>query len=162
MTALAGLAGGIAIGGVALLLLELTRQAPPPGIPPRSPIKIDRQARQRALIALIVGLATLAITRWPVAMIAAVLAVLFLPRLTSSGAAQRRAGVLEGLEQWTRRLSDMLTASRGLEDALGRVCAARPGGYRACGQRARPTPGSARRDRGSVARVRRGHRRPGG
>jgi hypothetical protein len=26
--------------------------------------------------------------------------------------------VLEGLEQWTRRLSDMLTASRGLEDAL--------------------------------------------
>ena len=26
--------------------------------------------------------------------------------------------MLEGLEQWTRRLSDMLTASRGLEDAL--------------------------------------------
>ena len=26
--------------------------------------------------------------------------------------------MLEGLEQWTRRLADMLTASRGLEDAL--------------------------------------------
>ena len=35
--------------------------------------------------------------------------------------AGRRSGAplcLEGLEQWTRRLSDMLTASRGLEDAL--------------------------------------------
>lgn len=118
MTALAGLAGGVAIGGVVLLILELTRPAPPPGIPPRWPIKIGRQRRQRVLIALICGLATLAITRWPVAMIAAVLGVLFLPRLTSSGAAQRRAGLLEGLEQWTRRLCDMLTASRGIEDAL--------------------------------------------
>jgi hypothetical protein len=44
--------------------------------------------------------------------------VLYLPRITSSRAAQRRAAMLEGLEQWTRRLSDMLTASRGLEDAL--------------------------------------------
>jgi type II secretory pathway component PulF len=44
--------------------------------------------------------------------------VLFLPRITSSRPAQHRAAVLEGLEQWTRRLSDMLTASRGLEEAL--------------------------------------------
>jgi len=51
-------------------------------------------------------------------MIAAVLAVLFVPRITSSRAAQHRAAVLEGLEQWTRRLSDLLTASRGLEEAL--------------------------------------------
>ena len=51
-------------------------------------------------------------------MIAAALAVLFLPQITSSRAAQRCAAVLEGLEQWTRRLSDMLTASRGIEDAL--------------------------------------------
>ena len=118
MTALAGLAGGVVIGGVVLLILELTRPAPPLGIPRRRPIKFGRQARRRALIALIGGLGTLAITRWPVAMIAAVLGVLFLPRLTSSRAAQQHAGVLEGLEQWTRRLSDMLTASRGLEEAL--------------------------------------------
>jgi Flp pilus assembly protein TadB len=69
-------------------------------------------------IACGVGFATLAITRWPVAMIAAVLAVLYLPRLISSRSAQRRVAVLEGLEQWTRRLSDMLSASRGIEDAL--------------------------------------------
>lgn len=117
MTVLAGLAGGLAIAGIALLVLELIRPAPPPGIPRRR-VTIGRQAGQRFLIAFAVGLVTLAITRWPVAMIAAVLAVLYLPRITSSHAAQRRAAMLEGLEQWTRRLSDMLTASRGLEDAL--------------------------------------------
>ena len=118
MTAAAGLAGGVVIGGIVLLILELTRPAPAPGTPPRRSIKIGRQARQRAVIAVICGIATMAITRWPVATIAAVLGVLFLPRLTSSRAVQKRAEVLEGLEQWTRRLSDMLTASRGLEDAL--------------------------------------------
>jgi Flp pilus assembly protein TadB len=117
MTLLAGLAGGLAIAGIGLLVLELTRHAPPPGTPRRR-VAIGRQTGQRLLIALAVGLATLAITRWPVAMIAAVLAVLYLPRITSSRATQRRAAMLEGLEQWTRRLSDMLTASRGLEDAL--------------------------------------------
>ena len=70
------------------------------------------------LIACGAALLTLILTRWPVAMIAAALAVLFLPRITSSRVAQQRAAVLEGLEQWTRRLSDMLTASRGLEEAL--------------------------------------------
>jgi len=118
VTALAGGAGGMVIAGVILLAFELTRPAPPPGVPPRRRIRMRRRARQRALTALIAGLATLAITRWPVAMIGAALAVLFLPRLTSSSAAQQRAAALEGLEQWTRRLSDMLTASRGLEDAL--------------------------------------------
>ena len=117
MTLLAGLTGGLAIAGVALLVLELTRPAPPRGTPRRR-VTIGRQTVQRLLIALAVGFATLAITHWPVAMIAAVLAVLYLPRITSSRATQRRAAMLEGLEQWTRRLSDMLTASRGLEDAL--------------------------------------------
>lgn len=117
MTLLAGLTGGLAIAGVALLVLELTRPAPPRGTPRRR-VTIGRQTVQRLLIALAAGFATLAITHWPVAMIAAVLAVLYLPRITSSRATQRRAAMLEGLEQWTRRLSDMLTASRGLEDAL--------------------------------------------
>jgi Flp pilus assembly protein TadB len=118
VTALAGLAGGLVLAGLALLGLELTRLAPAPGTPPRASVAFGPHARKRALIALVTGIATLAITRWPVAMIAVALAVLFLPRLTASRAAQHRAAVLEGLEQWTRRLSDMLTASRGLEDAL--------------------------------------------
>jgi Flp pilus assembly protein TadB len=118
MTALAGLAGGLAIGGLALLVLELTRSAPSADTPPRRLVLFSDRARHRTLIALAVGFITLVITRWPVAMIAAVLAVLYVPRLTSSRAAQRHLAVLEGLEQWTRRLSDMLMASRGIEDAL--------------------------------------------
>jgi len=115
---LAGVGGGLAIAGLALLVLELTRPAPPPGTPPRRRLAFSKKTCQRSLIACASGLVTLAITRWPVAMIAAALAVLYLPRLTSSRGARQRAAVLEGLEQWTRRLSDMLTASRGLEDAL--------------------------------------------
>jgi Flp pilus assembly protein TadB len=120
VTALAGLAGGLMIAGLALLLLELARRDPGTSAPPRSAtkIRIGPLSRKRLLIAVCTGLATLAVTRWPVAMIAAALAVLFLPGITSSRAAQRRAAALEGLEQWTRRLSDMLTASRGLEEAL--------------------------------------------
>jgi Flp pilus assembly protein TadB len=118
VSVLAGLAGGLAIAGLALLMIELTRNTPPPGTPPRHRVKLGRQTRQRLLIALAVALIVLALTRWPVAMIAAALAVFSLPRITSSGAARRSAAVLEGLEQWTRRVSDMLTASRGLEEAL--------------------------------------------
>jgi len=44
-------------------------------------------------------------------------AAAFLPKLGNSGQRQRTA-MLEGLEQWIRRLADMVTASRGLEDAL--------------------------------------------
>jgi Flp pilus assembly protein TadB len=126
--ALAGVAGGLVIAGLALLLLEFTRTAPRQGAPrqgaprqgvlPHSGIGLAPQFRKRLLIAAGTGVATLALTRWPVAMIAAALAVLFLPPIISSRPAERQAAVLEGLEQWTRRLSDMLTASRGLEEAL--------------------------------------------
>src|SRR5215469_13056399 len=118
MIILAGTGGGLIAIGVILLIRELTRRAPALGTPTRNRIRLDSVARKRALIAACVGLLTLAITRWPVAMIAAVAAVVFLPRVTSTKAARERAAVLEALEQWTRRLSDMLTASRGLEDAL--------------------------------------------
>ena len=119
MTALAGVAGGLVIAGLALLLLELIGRDPGPGVPRmRKRIKIGRGLRNRLLVAACCGLATLLLTRWPVAMIAAILAVLLLPQVTSAGPVRQRAAMLEGLEQWTRRLSDMLTASRGLEEAL--------------------------------------------
>jgi Flp pilus assembly protein TadB len=121
MILLFALTGGLVIGGLVLFVAELTRQAPAPGTPPRVVLTRDRlndaRTRQRVL-ALVVGLVMLAITRWPVAAIAAVFAVLFLPKVLTNGAAKRRTAVLEGLEQWTRRLADMLSASRGLEDAL--------------------------------------------
>ena len=127
MTALAGLAGGLAIAGLAMFVLELTRPAPPPGTPPRCRVAITRKAWQRMLTAFGVGFVVLAITRWPVAMMAGVLAVLYLPRIISSHSVQRRVAVIEGVEQWTRRLSDLLTASRGIEDALEASARQAPG-----------------------------------
>ena len=118
MIALSGLAGGLVAAGIVLLVFELTRRGAATGTPPRRRIRLSRATRIRALLALAAGLVTLAITRWPVAMIAVTLAVLFLPPIISTRVPMQRAAVLEGLEQWTRRLSDMLTASRGLEDAL--------------------------------------------
>jgi Flp pilus assembly protein TadB len=118
MTALAGLAGGMVILGLALLTMELTRRTPVPGTPRRERLRLPVSARRRTLAAVSVGLAVFAVTRWPVAGVASVVAVLFLPSIASAKAARQRVAVLEGLEQWTRRLSDLLTASRGLQDAM--------------------------------------------
>ena len=74
--------------------------------------------RWRMLLAVAAGLVMLLITGWPVAALAAAAAVIFLPRLSFVRGQRRRTEMLEGLEQWIRRLSDMLTASRGLEEAL--------------------------------------------
>jgi Flp pilus assembly protein TadB len=119
VTALAAAAGALIAGGLVLLVLELTRRAPAPGTPPpRRRAQLSRQLRRRLLAAVVTGLAVLLVTRWPVAGLAAVAGVLFLPRLMSTAGQRRRTAVLEALEQWARRLADMLTASRGLEDAL--------------------------------------------
>jgi Flp pilus assembly protein TadB len=116
--ALAGVAGGLFVTGILLLIRELTRRQPSPGTPPSAGRQLTAATRKRLLIAIAAGLIVLAVTGWPVAGIVAVAAVLFLPKISSTRAARHRVAVLEGLEQWTRRLSDMLTASRGLEDAL--------------------------------------------
>jgi Flp pilus assembly protein TadB len=115
---LAGLAGGMLVAGLVLLVAELTRRQPAPGTPRRAGRALSPATRRQLVIAVVAGVLVLAVTRWPVAAIVAVAAVLFLPRITSARAARQRVAVLEALEQWTRRLSDMLTASRGLEDAL--------------------------------------------
>ncbi len=120
MIVVAALAGAMIMTGVVLGFAELTRRAPAPGQPPgraAAPRRI-RAARKRIALASAAGLIMLALTRWPVAALATAGAVMFLPRLTATRTARQRTARLEGLEQWTRRLSDMLTASRGLEDAL--------------------------------------------
>ena len=68
----------------------------------------------------------LAVTGWPVAAIAAVPAVIAVPRILSRRPARDRIARLEALEAWTRRLADVLAASRGLEDALTHSAATAP------------------------------------
>jgi Flp pilus assembly protein TadB len=121
VTVLAAFAGALIVSGLVLGIRELAGRVRAPGAPPpRRPfaaLRSDSSAR-RAMLALATGLAVLAITRWPVAGLAAGLAVVFLPRVLTTRRQQHRTAKLEGLEQWTRRLGDMLTASRGLEEAL--------------------------------------------
>ncbi len=117
---LAAAAGALVCVGLILLVAELTRRAPAPGRPPAwSPARtFTTPMRRQALLGLAAGMAMLAISGWPVAALAAAAAVIFVPRLTTTRASRHQIAKLEGLEQWTRRLADMLTASRGLQDAL--------------------------------------------
>jgi Flp pilus assembly protein TadB len=121
MIVLAALAGAAIATGLVLGIRELIGRVRPPGTPPpRRPLarSLSDWPRRRAALAVLAGLGVLAITRWPVAGLATGLAVIFLPRVLSTRGQRERTAKLEGLEQWTRRLSDMLTASRGLEEAL--------------------------------------------
>jgi Flp pilus assembly protein TadB len=120
MIVAAAVSGALIMTGIVLGVAELTRRAPAAGIPPARMLTARRivAARKRIALAVLTALVMLAITRWPVAALAAGAAVIFVPQVTAAAAARQRTARLEGLEQWTRRLSDMLTAGRGLEDAL--------------------------------------------
>jgi Flp pilus assembly protein TadB len=117
MTVVAGLAGGLAVAGLLLFCRELAGNVPTRAALLRR-ARFSPAASRWLAFAMATAIATFAVTGWPVAAIAAAAAVLFLPRVTSNRAALRQVAVLEGLEHWTRGLSDLLSASRGLEDAL--------------------------------------------
>ena len=118
MTALAGIAGGFAVAGLLLFCRELVGRFSTQTVRPRRRVKLAPVARRPLAYAAASAIAAFAVTGWPVAAAAAAGAVVFLPRVTSSRAARRQVAVIEGLEHWTRGLSDLLSASRGLEDAL--------------------------------------------
>ncbi|HEX5291928.1 MAG TPA: type II secretion system F family protein [Streptosporangiaceae bacterium] len=119
MILLAALAGLAVTGGIVLLGRGLLGRGPEPGTPPRrGQPRLTGPGRRRAVLAAAAALLVYLLTRWPVGGLAAAAAVIFLPRLGGGGQRQRTE-MLEGLEQWIRRLADMVTASRGLEDALG-------------------------------------------
>lgn len=121
MVTLAAMTGALVATGVLLLVREVIRREPPPDAVPGALSRVRTGLVgewRRLVIAAITGMALLALTGWPVVGLAGAAAVFFVPTLTSARAARRRIALLEGLEQWARRLADLLTASRGLEDAL--------------------------------------------
>src|SRR5581483_9227813 len=102
MTLLAALAGAAIAGGLALLIRELIGRVPQPGVPrSRRRLAAPSSRGRQALLALAACLLTLAITRWPVAGLAAALAVIFLPRVLTTAGQRQRTARLEALEQWT-------------------------------------------------------------
>jgi len=119
MTIIVALGGALIASGLVLGCHQIVWYRQRPGIPPRSVLRrVSPATQRRALIAIVVGLIALLVSGWPVLGLATAAATFLLPRLSSARASRRRTAVLEGLEQWARRLADLLSASRGLADAL--------------------------------------------
>src|SRR5215475_299484 len=121
LTLLAALAGAVAAGGIMCLAAYAAGGAQPAGSPParwRTTLRRWRVRPRTAVVAAAAGLVAFAVTGWPVAGLATVPAVIAVPRIVSRRPARARIAKLEALESWTRRLADVLAASRGLEDAL--------------------------------------------
>lgn len=117
---LAGVAGGVLTGGVALLglawagALEL-----PVGVPPRRSRWGARTARltavryRRVAGAVAAGAVVWLATGWPVAGLGAGLGVAFLPTMLSQHRAEQVIERLDALAVWTRRLADLLASGAG-------------------------------------------------
>ena len=120
MTALlAGLAGTLVMAGLSAAAIGARRTT----APPRPPLALRRRARPTASsarsgwerwrwpVALGTGALAWAVTGWPVigAILAATVAGLPVLLCTSQVAARRIARV-EAIEEWTRRLADILVA----------------------------------------------------
>ncbi|MBX9243808.1 type II secretion system F family protein [Actinotalea ferrariae] len=123
-TLLGGLAGAATIAGL-MLAVAGWRGTPDmlPALPGRSRRVIGTPrtgwARWRWPVALSAGAIVWALSPWPVAAALTVTTVVGLPiLLATSSAAQARITRVEAIEEWTRRLSDVLTTGAGLEQAI--------------------------------------------
>lgn len=126
MTGLLAAFAGLCTAGSVLVLVGAVRGVgfgeqddPPPSrfqTMLRSPAWPGR--RNRLLGAIAGAAAVLLLSGWPVAALAVGAAVYALPPMLSGRAPQRRIARLEALAQWSRRLAEMIGASRGLEQAL--------------------------------------------
>ncbi|MGK5556958.1 type II secretion system F family protein [Actinomadura kijaniata] len=116
---LAVLAGGLAGGGVVLLVLALRGMPVRPGRPGRSRRGLVQTLTTRAALASMAGVLVLVFTRWPIAAIGTAVLVLGWNGL-AGGAAEERRGMarLEALAAWTESLRDTIAGAVGLEQAI--------------------------------------------
>lgn len=123
---LAGLAGALIAAGMLGTVLSL-RPAPDAADLPavRRPRRIatvwagvPRGRRWAALAGLAVGILAAAMTGWAVLIVVLPAAVLGLPLLLATSTETVRIARLDGIAEWARNLSGVLTAGQGLEQAL--------------------------------------------
>jgi tight adherence protein B len=129
---LAAVCGAAIVGGVLMMLAGARRTEPPPRpLTPEVLARLLRAARGvpadpwsawalwRWPTALAAGLAAWLVTGWPVAAPIAAVTVVGLPVLLSTGqVAGRSIDRIEAVEEWTRRLADVLVVGVGLEQAI--------------------------------------------
>ena len=123
MTLVAGMAGSVVVLGLVLVVVGMRGSAAP--VAPRAVPR--RQARGRTtqwrrwrwVVATAVGAVAWLLTGLPVAGPIAALAVIGLPGLVSTSTeASRRIDRIEAVEEWTRRLADVLAVGVGIEQAI--------------------------------------------
>lgn len=123
---LAALAGAMITAGILGIIWGL-RPAPEPvpKPPARRSLTLARRwraippvRRWAALAGLAAGIVAGALTGWLVLIVLLPAAVLGLPLLLATSTETERIARLDGIAEWTRNLSGVLTAGQGLEQAL--------------------------------------------
>lgn len=121
---IAALVGLLIVGGLVGLVWGMSTAPPPKRVKVRSTVKTglwaraDRRTRVLAVVGLVLGLLAAIWSGWLLAVIVVPVAVVGLPLLLSPPPAATSIAKLEALEEWTRALSGVLTAGRGLEQAI--------------------------------------------
>ena len=113
------IAGALLVGGVLALVIGL-RPAGVASHPPRRR-RLPPMTKPFQLLLLSgvgAGIVALLVTGWVMSLIVVPVAFVGLPTLLSSASAVAQIDRLEGMEEWTRSLSGVLTVGVGLEQAL--------------------------------------------
>lgn len=125
MTALlAAITGAVLMGGLVVAVLGMLpapdrAQRPPRRTPTTRQAQHGTWARWRIPAATAAGAAAWLLSGWPVAALIVAATVWGLPILLgTSKTAAARIDRIEALEEWTRRLSDVLVVGVGLEQAI--------------------------------------------
>lgn len=116
LAVLAGVGGG---GGIGLLIASLIGWPRKTHTGPSAASRLITFARQRGAAATIAALVVLAVTRWPVAALAAAALALFWRKLFG-GAKEEKAAMerVEGLAAWIESLRDTMSGAVGLEQSI--------------------------------------------
>jgi Flp pilus assembly protein TadB len=113
------LLGAVVGSGVVLLVVALRGTVPRTGRVLHSGRSLLDRAGRRAVVAVVVALLTLVVTRWPVAAAAAVALVFGWSALFGGTRMERQATAqIEGLAAWTESLRDTIAGAVGLEQAI--------------------------------------------
>lgn len=111
-------AGALLVGGILALIAGLRPSEIARTVPRRRLRPMTKQTRVLLLSGIAGGVLALLITGWVLSLIVVPVAFVGLPSLLSSSSASAQIERLEGMEEWTRSLSGVLTVGVGLEQAL--------------------------------------------
>jgi tight adherence protein B len=107
------------LGVLGMLRLARGKDLLPPRAAARRKITAPTGTARNLMVALIVGVAATALTRWPVAGIMAAALVVMWPKLARAGAIEKASvAKVEAIATWTESLRDAAASESALESAI--------------------------------------------